>query len=104
MASWSKMSNARVAVSRKVVVSGLLLRLAISGGALAVWAVATLASAQTSVSTGLAALVAGAAIAVLASRKAWRLLEQDGDPDAQTQAPATPDRRRVATAVASAAR
>lgn len=104
MASPSNVSNARVAVSRAVVMSSLLLRVGISGAALAVWAAASVARAEASVPTAIAALVAGVAIAVLSLRKAWSLLQQDGDPDAQTERPAARDRPRVATPAASAAR
>ena len=81
MVTWSNGSNARDAVSRKVVVSSLLLRVGISGVALAVWAAVMLFSAATSATTAIAALVAGVAIAALALRKAWILL-QDGELDA----------------------
>lgn len=79
MATWSNGSNARVAVSRKVVVSSLLLRVGISGVALAVWGAVVLARATTPATTAVAALLAGVAIAALALRKAWSMLRQDDE-------------------------
>ena len=74
MASPSNVSNTRVAVSRTVVISGLLLRVGISGVALAVWAAVAGTSADVSVPTAITALVAGVAIAILSLRRAWSLL------------------------------
>lgn len=104
MASPSNVSNARVAVSRTVVISSLLLRVGISGVALAVWAAVGVTSAEASVPTAIAALVAGVAIAVLSLRRAWSLLEQEGEPDAHSQRTATRNRPRVATTIARATR
>jgi hypothetical protein len=104
MAPWLNVPSARVAVSRKVVVSGFLLRLGISGVALAVWAAASVVSGQMSVPTAIAALMAGVAIAVLSLRKARSLLEQDSEPDAQASRPIARNSPRAATPVASPAR
>ena len=79
MPTWSKVSNPPVTVSRKVVASGFLLRLGISGVALVVWAAASLANPEVRVWTAIAALGAGVAIAILSFRKARSLLEQDSD-------------------------
>ena len=100
----SNVSNTRVAVSRDVFVSSILLRVGISGAALAVWAAVSAVSGETSMPPALAALVAGVAIAALSLRKAWSLLEQDGDPDARSPSEGLRNRRRVPSVVAGAAR
>jgi hypothetical protein len=96
--------NTRIAVSRKVFVSSMLLRVGIAGVALAVWAAASVASAETSVATAIAALLAGVAIAVLSLRRAWSLLEQDSDTEALAQRTAARKRSHIATTIAGAAR
>jgi hypothetical protein len=104
MASSSNLSTARVAVSRTVVISSLLLRVGISGVALAVWAAVGVASAEVSVPTAIAALVAGVAIAVVSLRRAWTMLDKDGDSDVDAQPTVARNRPRVATAIARATR
>jgi hypothetical protein len=81
MSSWSNVSNTRVVVSRKVVVGSFLLRLGVLGVAVALWAIASVANAQTPAATAIAALAAGIAIAVLSWRRAWVLLSHEGEPD-----------------------
>ena len=79
MTEWSNVPTARVVVSPKVVASGLLLRVGISGAAVAVWGAAMLASAATSATTAIVALLGGIAVAILSLRKAWSMLELDGE-------------------------
>ena len=100
----SNASNIRVAISRNVFVSSILLRVGISGAALAVWAAVSAVSGETSFPTALTALVAGVAIAGLSLRKARSLLERDGDQDARSLSQGLRNRRRVASVVAAATR
>ena len=87
-------------VSRTVWISSLLLRVGITGAALAVWAVVSGVNAQTYVPVALFAAAAGVAIAVLSLRKAWRMLAAD----AADAAPMTAQQRSRAPAIPSLAR
>lgn len=77
----------RLTVSRTVWISSLLLRVGIAGAALAVWAAVSGVSAQTSVPIALLATAAGAAIAALSLRSAWRMLATDTADATPTTAP-----------------
>ena len=104
MADWSNVSNARVVVSPKTVASGLLLRVGISGVAVAVWGAAMLVSATTSATTAIVALLAGIAVATLSLRKAWSMLQADGDGDVPVERKVERNRPHVGTTVAGALR
>ena len=104
MAELSNVSNARVVVSPKVIASGLLLRVGISGVAVAVWGAAMLASAATSATTAIAALLGGIAVAALSLRKAWSMLELDGEGGAPVDRKVERNRPPLGTTIAGAAR
>ena len=100
----SSVSSTRIVVSRNVFVSGILLRVGISGAALAVWAAGSAVSGETSIPSAIAALAAGVAIAVLSLRKARSLLEKEDDHDARSPSNGLRNRRRVTSVVAGATR
>ena len=104
MAELSNVSNARVVVSPKVVASGLLLRVGISGVAVAVWGAVMLASAATSATAAIVALLAGIAVATLSLRKAWSMLEPDGAGDSPVDRRVEGKRPHLATTIAGAVR